>query len=498
MAEAFGIQNFLVRRADWNRDQAELSRLRRLVFIVEQGVPAEEEWDNRDAESHHWIATDEQNQTIGTARLLPEGQIGRMAVLQETRGTGVGAALLEAAVNYARELGYPSVFLNAQTHAIGFYERGGFHPVGDEFMEAGIPHLRMEQHFQDAAGNPLPHQVLGASDGLTLRNCDTREVDWEQAGKIIRTIRQQVLGVELGLDPSHISDEQDEKALHWHASAPDGQIAGCIRMSIEGEISRLAVLEAFRHQGVGHSLVEQALNKARRFGLPSVQVTSDVALQDFWISLGFTGAGAPAVAAGREVQQFRHQTEIENIAQLRKAKSGLSGTAYDGKANRYLLGEDSQFLLLRNEEDFLNAILEMTRQARQSIRIWSPVLDHRLYHQETLREIVSELARRNRYTRVDILLYDSHRVVKNGHVLLDISRRLPSSVSMKIVHPELRPLNNEFVLVDQAGVIYRQDHEQYEGFANFKDITENNRLARQFTAAWESGLQDPNLRQLKI
>jgi hypothetical protein len=62
----------------------------------------------------------------------------------------------------------------------------------------------------------------------------------------------------------------------------------------------------------------------------------------------------------------------------------------------------------------------------------------------------------------------------------------------------LRTTNNEYVLVDGEGFIYRQNHEIYEGCANFRDVTENNRLGRQFLSGWESGLQDPNLRQLKI
>jgi hypothetical protein len=75
---------------------------------------------------------------------------------------------------------------------------------------------------------------------------------------------------------------------------------------------------------------------------------------------------------------------------------------------------------------------------------------------------------------------------------------LSSSISMKVVHPDLRQLNHEYILVDGEGIIQRQDFEVYEGSANFRDITENNRLGRQFRSRWESGLFDPNLRQLKI
>jgi len=88
--------------------------------------------------------------------------------------------------------------------------------------------------------------------------------------------------------------------------------------------------------------------------------------------------------------------------------------------------------------------------------------------------------------------------VKNGHALLEISRKLPSSIGIRIVDPELRQFDHEFVLVDDYGLVYRRDAETWDGYANFSDLTDNNRLARSFKSAWESGLYDANLRQLRI
>lgn len=89
---------------------------------------------------------------MGTGRLLPDGHIGRMAVLREWRGKGVGALLLRALVELARSRGHTSVRLNAQTQALGFYRRYGFEAVGAQFMEAGIPHLAMRLDFKRAGG----------------------------------------------------------------------------------------------------------------------------------------------------------------------------------------------------------------------------------------------------------------------------------------------------------------------------------------------------------
>ena len=134
---------FSVRLANWADDSAALSEIRRIVFIVGQSVPQEDEWDGRDEEAWHWLASDTEGRPIGTARLLPEGQIGRMAVLEEYRQLGVGVCLLQAAVAKAREEGMTQVFLHAQTHALSFYERNGFVAEGDEFDESGIPHYMM-------------------------------------------------------------------------------------------------------------------------------------------------------------------------------------------------------------------------------------------------------------------------------------------------------------------------------------------------------------------
>lgn len=135
--------SFTVRAADWDHDRLALGHVRRVVFLEEQGVPEELEWDEWDARSRHFLALDATGQAIGTARLLPDGHIGRMAVLKPWRCRGVGSALLRHVLTAARDAGFAEVELAAQTHALGFYQRLGFIAYGDEFMDAGIPHRNM-------------------------------------------------------------------------------------------------------------------------------------------------------------------------------------------------------------------------------------------------------------------------------------------------------------------------------------------------------------------
>ncbi len=138
---------YSVRITSWETAREEACRIRFAVFVEEQRVPPEIELDEWDETSHHAIAVEATGQAIATGRLLPDGHIGRMAVVRPWRGRGVGAAMLEALVSHARERGLTRLVLNAQTQARGFYARFGFAQVGEEFMEAGIPHIVMERRF---------------------------------------------------------------------------------------------------------------------------------------------------------------------------------------------------------------------------------------------------------------------------------------------------------------------------------------------------------------
>ena len=144
---------FEVRIVDWEAARADARPVREAVFVVEQKVPLEMEWDDLDPVCDHAIARDTAGRAIGTGRLLPDARIGRMAVLAEWRGRGVGAAVLVALVERAEQRGMKQVTLHAQTHAASFYARYGFVAEGDVFMEADIPHVTMTRTLAVGRGS---------------------------------------------------------------------------------------------------------------------------------------------------------------------------------------------------------------------------------------------------------------------------------------------------------------------------------------------------------
>ncbi|MEM6543745.1 MAG: GNAT family N-acetyltransferase, partial [Pseudomonadota bacterium] len=144
--------------AYWPEDAETLRQLRETVFIEEQQVPRHIEWDGQDEDAVHVIAR-QGGTAIGCGRLLGDGRIGRLAVLGDYRGQGLGALLLGAILKLARGRGDLRVYLHAQTHALKFYGNAGFSAVGDEFIEAGIPHRHMELMFDYRDCNELVYPV---------------------------------------------------------------------------------------------------------------------------------------------------------------------------------------------------------------------------------------------------------------------------------------------------------------------------------------------------
>lgn len=137
--------NFRVIEAVWPRDEEKLYAVRYQVFVVEQQVPADLEWVGDDDQFSAVLAVDQNQQPIGTGRISGDGVIGRMAVLKEWRGRGVGTAILERLIQQGVESGQQQFTLSAQLHAVPFYAAHGFVAEGPVYLDAGIEHRSMKR-----------------------------------------------------------------------------------------------------------------------------------------------------------------------------------------------------------------------------------------------------------------------------------------------------------------------------------------------------------------
>jgi predicted GNAT family N-acyltransferase len=137
----------LIAIIDWETEASAARSISEKVFIQEQLVPIADEWDEHDKTATHFVVFDSDNRQnpIACARLLNDGQVGRVAVLKHHRQKGIGEALIRHIIHFATQQDYPTLFLHAQTQTIEFYRKLGFTDYGETFMDAGIPHIAMKR-----------------------------------------------------------------------------------------------------------------------------------------------------------------------------------------------------------------------------------------------------------------------------------------------------------------------------------------------------------------
>lgn len=133
-----------IKTADFERDFTEIKAIRTSVFIEEQKVPVELEWDEFDNDSTHILAYYD-NKPVATARLLKDGHIGRMAVLKAYRNRNIGKNMLKYLLELAKMTAIENIELSSQDHAVEFYKKLGFKVISDVYMDAGIPHYTMHK-----------------------------------------------------------------------------------------------------------------------------------------------------------------------------------------------------------------------------------------------------------------------------------------------------------------------------------------------------------------
>lgn len=308
---------------DWSRGEAPLRALRRRVFIEEQQVPEELEWEEEDHTALHFL-TFSGATPIATARLLPSGQIGRMAVIPEYRGKGVGRALLLAVLASSKALSHPTPFLHAQTHALDFYSASGFTAEGPEFMDAGIPHRNM----------------------------------------------------------------------------------------------RL----------------------------------------DQWPALPEPPAAWP------------------------------------------VLGEDSGYHFIQAEPLAyqLHAWL-LASQSRRQLRLYSPNLDHTIFNHPALQDAFSALARAGRQSRIRIILRDPRPAIARSHRLVELARRLSSTIEIRRAPPrEEDGPDNSYLLADDRGLLWLPEKTEQRGYAHYNYPARVRELGNAYEQLWEQSESEPELRILGI
>ena len=166
--------------------------------------------------------------------------------------------------------------------------------------------------------------------------------------------------------------------------------------------------------------------------------------------------------------------------------------------SQYQLGEFKQKIQLETFEENRAAALALVSQASRSLHIFSYDLDPMVYDNPEFVEAVKNLAIGHSHSQVQIIIQDSRKIIEHGHRIIELARRISSSIHIRKTPAEMKTYSQAFLIADQTGVLYRTIGDRYEGYVNFDDRFECKNLLDFFSTTWEHSTPDPELRRLHI
>lgn len=299
-----------------------------------------------------------------------------------------------------------------------------------------------------------------------------RTANWQQDLELLQTLRIAAHGDSASANEVNLIDQQDELAEHWLALDAENNAIAAIRMLADGHIGRLAVLPGFRNQGIGQSLIEYVISHARANNFYQLYLYAPSQLKQFYLQQGFESVGDEFIESG--------------IPRQKMCLPLLS--------QRLLAVHGGNFAVTNLNE----VAAQLIQQTSRTLRILSYELDPATFENEKIIALISNLARKSRYTQVKLLVVDASIAVKRGHRLIDLQRRISSNIKLRKVSDDNHTIKENLLLADISGIICQDVKNREAIWANFNNQPIVSNYIAQFDELWERGLEDKDLRQLEL
>jgi predicted GNAT family N-acyltransferase len=325
-----------------------------------------------------------------------------------------------------------------------------------------------------------------------------RKYSWQLAPQDIRKIRQRVFIDEQQVPPELEWDSTDEIADHYLAVLPDNTPAGVARLFTTldetAHIGRMAILPEFRGRGIGQALLRHLVCEAagsyrelrlsaQEHAIPFYQQSGFHVCSDFYDDAGIPHADMRCLAPARIASAYADTT---------------ADPQSQTQAHPLILGQDPDTWPFSSEADMASLTDSVVGQARQRVWLYDQLLDHNLYGRFCFRELISALARRHPLSDVRLLIHDDKPLVKRRHAIVELMRRIPSRIQLRLVNSDYPAESQPFILADQEGIVYRHNFEKPEGFAGFSHSRRVKLLSESYLRMWEAGTPSAELRELPI
>ncbi len=330
------------------------------------------------------------------------------------------------------------------------------------------------------------------------RDIRVREADWKREAELIRGIRYEVFVEEQHIPIEVEFDDQDEGARHFLAVDAHGQALGTTRLLSSGQIGRMAVLRGHRRRGIGRMLLDAAVQAARARGAYRVFLHAQSQTVRFYAAAGFVRDGEPFMEAGIPHLPMAREFPIEFVAPESRPGTPLVRPQQADADAPLLADVEAGFRRLDGDAELRAVILDMARRARRLVRVYSQEFDAKLFDTPELVQAVSAFARRHHSTRFEVMIHDSLRIVRDGHGLVELRHRLPSSIEIRRAHDDQYETHFTYMLVDDTAYLMMPRYYEYAGYCNYHDPARVRRHNVHWDEQWGRAQPDPNLRILSL
>ncbi|MEH6617115.1 MAG: GNAT family N-acetyltransferase [Porticoccus sp.] len=314
---------------------------------------------------------------------------------------------------------------------------------------------------------------------------EVERTSWEVSSDVLTDIRHKVFVEEQKVRLDEEIDEYDPQAVHWLAYGPNDKAMATGRMLPGGHIGRMAVLKEYRERGVGSSLMRKIIRYAIREGLEQVFLYAQIKAVPFYEGFGFIAQDDPFMDAGipHKTMVLKLHLYTDNSHQLPLSK---------------ITDDERERVSLEGADNFRDQAVMLVDRAQREIRIFSASLEPEIYSNSQFCDAVYAFATSHPLARVRVLVKNIPHLIQQTNKLQELCNRLPSRLQMRRFQSREECLHTEFLLVDKAGILYKQEPDRFVGYVVAHAPLEAIELVQEFDNLWEQGELDPELRRLHI
>ena len=311
------------------------------------------------------------------------------------------------------------------------------------------------------------------------------QTNWQDSSETLSAIRHQVFVKEQHIPESLELDGQDDNATHWLVSAPDKTPIATARMLDNGKVGRMAVLADYRGKGVASALLRRIIRFAQSREMDSLTMDAQAHAAELFERFGFDTESEPFDVAG-----IPHATFTLPLSRFYRPSPQPEP--------RQVSPEEREHQPFENADAFIQHAIQLLAKGERKVRIFSDKMDPQVYNDNHYCQLIQQIATSHPQAEIRILVRNNLIIKAQSVGLAELAGRLGSNMEVRLANRHLDNMRNDYMVVDEAGILLKQEEQRYQGYSVAYSPMAARDLANEFDAIWDHSQKDPELRRLGI